>query len=114
MAKANYNATLEYATNRLEFWLTDDDGGAIAFPADTNFYIERLDNVNAAMSFNEVARNDANGHIVFDVTPTESTLYVEGDTVYDYENVTFEHMYSVRAPGVDVFLSGLLNLVRVA
>ena len=112
MAKATYNTTLEYAANTLEFWLTDDSGAPLAFAAGTTFRIERTDD-STVNSF-WAGLSDEVGHIRFTVNPLENILYKDGDTVTDYNKVTYEHIYSLRDTAEEVYLRGKLNLVRVA
>ncbi len=114
MALAIYHTQLEYATNTLEFRLSDDAGGPINFPAGTTFNITRLDGTEELPY--TVERDDDKtlaGYIRFVVTPPDR-LKREGDSVSDFENRTYEHSYSVKESGTNVFLTGKLNLVVIA
>jgi len=112
MAKATYNATLEYAPNVLEFWLVDDNGApsTTPFDTDTTFSIGRVDG-QSVPGYSVTGVVDSS-HITFTINPTEADLYLPGDTVYDYEQTTFEHSYSVKSSS-QVYLTGLVNMVRV-
>ena len=115
MAMATYNATLEYNTaNTLEFWLKDELGQPVGFDdSNLQFNIKRADGT-AAMDF-VVPANGSNlvgGYVVFLVTPP-LTLKKVGDVSADYDNDTYEHIYSVKSDS-HVYLRGKLNLVDVA
>lgn len=110
MAKCNYNATLEYSANQLEFWLKDDAGEPDTWDAGTHMYIERADGSGDSQTFTATVSGD---YLSVNCTPSKNQLYQEGDTVYDYENVVYEHIWSLKS-GSNVYISGLMNLVEVA
>ena len=112
MAKATYNVTLEYAANTLEFWLTDDAGVPAAFNPGTEFRVERIDDASVVSVWS--GTSDEVGHIRFEINPLEGVLYKDGDSITDYDKVTYEHVYSLRDTTAEVYLRGKLNLVKVA
>ena len=111
MALASYNATLEYATNTIEFWLYDDANAPVSFNANTKLSIERLDD---SSMFQEFVGSVSGNKVTFTVNPLESVLYKTGDDLYSYDDPKYEHIYSVKADGVETYLMGKLNLVKVA
>ncbi len=112
MAMANYNATLEYATNTWDFRLADADGVLVPFDGTTRLSIERADGSGASQTFN-VQSGAGTDYIVFKVTPDKSILYKEGDTIYDLDNQVFEHIWSLRSNG-NTYITGKMNLVEIA
>ena len=115
MALANYNATLEYATNTLQFWNVDDAGAPTAFAVDTVFSIERMDNNTATQSWNQSVNSDAAaGFVEFVVTPSKGILWSAGDTLYDMNDPVYEHIWSLKSPSTNVYVSGYMNLIEVA
>lgn len=109
MALATYNATLEYATNTLEFWLYDDAGGDVAFDTSTTLTITRID--NDTNTYSVVGKLDGN-KVTFIVTPPIS-LASSTDNLYSYDEPEFYHIYSIKSNN-QVYLSGKLNLVKAA
>ena len=115
MALANYNATLEYATNTLQFWNVDDADAQLKFDADTIFSIERISNSAATQSWNQSVNSDAAaGFVEFVVTPSKGTLWAAGDTLYDMNDPVYEHIWSLKSPSTNVYVSGYMNLIEVA
>jgi len=109
MALVQYNATLEYATNTLEFWYYGDEGEELAFDAGTSFSIQRIDNTSNV--YTVVGTIDGN-KVTFIVDPP-SSLQGPDDSLYDYDHPEYNHIYSVRSAS-QVYISGKLNLVEVA
>ena len=109
MALVQYNATLEYATNTLEFWYYGDEGEELTFDSDTSFSIQRIDDVDNIYTVEGTVEGNK---ITFTVNPP-NTLQGEGDSLYDYDHPDYNHIYSVRSAS-QVYISGKLNLVEVA
>lgn len=109
MAKSNYNFTLEYATNTLEFWMYDDNDVEIPFESGVVFSVSRMDDPTKTYSAGGVSSGN---HATFIVTPSKATLYKSGDDLYSYDEPVYEHIFSVRSPN-NVYISGKLNLVQV-
>ena len=116
---ANYNATLEYAVNTIEFWLMDDGGYAEnGFEVGTTFNIERVDGTGTPYSSPAIFEMEGGVeintyHIEFQIEPTYADLGNESDNPYDYDNETYDHVFSVRS-STEVYLRGKLNLIKVA
>ena len=111
---ANYNATLEYAVNTIEFWLMDDGGYAEnGFEVGTTFNIERVDGTGTPYSATGTVDSENSAHIEFQIEPTYADLGNESDNPYDYDNETYDHVFSVRS-STEVYLRGKLNLIKVA
>lgn len=116
MAKANYNATLEYATNTLEFWLLDDAGDAQAFDVGTTLNIERKDDNSKKNVFTCVldsAGEAVDYHATVVVTPSEAILRKEDDNTHGYDKPAYLHIWSLKSPD-NVYITGEMNLVEVA
>ena len=113
MALANYDATLEYANNVLEFWLVDADGNPAPFvSSDTVFSIIRADETKPAIDYiNPTIGTD--GSAIFSIDPTFADLGQDYDDYFEYENKVYEHRYSLKT-GSNVILTGQLKMVKVA
>lgn len=104
-----YNATLEYAPNTLEFWLYGDEGEELPFDTNTTFNIQRVDNDTNTYSVTGIA---VGNKITFSINPPNS-LKVSGDTQYDYDHPEYDHIYSVKSDS-HVYVVGKLNLIEIA
>ena len=109
MALVQYNATLEYAPNIIQFWYYGDEGEELAFDADTSFSIQRIDNASNVYTIGGTVEGNK---VTFTVDPP-SSLQGAGDSLYDYDHPDYNHIYSVRSSS-QVYISGKLNLVEVA
>ena len=109
MAKAIYNAQLEYSTNTVEIWYTDENGDPAPVGSSVKFKISRADG-NGTQEFSPASNVD--GHVVFQVTPSTSLLKRPQDNVYDYDNTTFDHVWSMLDNN-EVYVRGKLSLVEV-
>lgn len=108
MALVNYNGTLEYGSNELEFRLFDDAGAPETFDGPIYFKVKRIDETAYEYSRTGVIT----GNIVkFDVNiPT--SLRAAADNAHEFENPVYDHSFSVRS-AAKAYMSGLLNLVAV-
>jgi hypothetical protein len=115
MAQANFNATLEYSTNVLQFWYTDDIGEGLDFPADTKFYVERRDNTGITKPFTpSLISTDGSGFLEVSVALSEGDFPVQpGDEPTEFDEPVYSHMYSLRS-SIDTYITGKLNILRVA
>ncbi len=109
MAKANYNASLEYAPNKVEFWMYGDNDEPINFDGLLTYSISRID--DPTKTYSTTALPSAN-YVVFSVNPNKDMLSKEGDCLYSYDEPIYEHIYSVRSNNT-VYISGKLNMLQV-
>lgn len=108
MAQVRYNGTLEYATNTLVFTRTDEIGRPLDFNSNITFSISRIDNENVIEEWN----GSVEGNVATIIVTPSNSLYKDGDKVYDYDNPTYEHVYSLK-DGLNVYMCGKLNLIKV-
>lgn len=106
-----HNATLEYALNNVTLWLFDDNGAEVPFAGDTTFTIQRVDSPSISYTVG-IAESEGN-KVVFTVVPP-SYLKSEGDSLYDFDNPCYNHIFSVKSPTAGVYISGKMNLLEVA
>jgi hypothetical protein len=108
MSMSYYNATLEYATNTLKFWLYDENGVEVNFDVPLTLGMARIDGTGSTQT---ITGSVSGNHATFIVTPSEEMLYKAGDSLYDYEAPKYEHAFSIKSEA-QVFIVGKLNLVQ--
>jgi hypothetical protein len=115
MALANYNVTLEYATNTLQFGLTDNDGAPANFDVLTYMHIKRADGSGISQTFNVTGAGTDQITIVVSPNKGDGTtgLWKEGDSIFDYELQHPEHIWSLQSDS-QVYISGTMNLLESA
>ena len=109
MAKANYNASLEYAPNKVEFWMYGDNDEPINFDGMLTYSISRIDDPTKKYS---VTATPSENYVMFNINPNKAILSKEGDCLYSYDEPVFEHIYSVRSAST-VYISGNVNMLQV-
>ena len=109
MARANHNASLEYAPNKVEFWMYDEDNVPIDFDGVLTYSISRIDDDTKTYS---TTATPVGNYVVFNINPTKAVLSVPGDCLYSYDEPVYEHIFSVRS-ATTVYISGKLNMLQV-
>jgi len=123
MAETVSNIRLEYGPNTIELWRIDDAGDPMSFAADTQFYIERVDNslayISGNITFSDVTFHNASvlrAKITIDIEPLKSgVIYQSGDELYDHETDTFIHIYSLKSSSDSTtYMAGRVNIYETA